>query len=52
MDGILAAEVSLATEYAAVTFETSTLSEEAIVDKIRDTSVSTLLMKTKKTKPR
>ena len=36
MDGILAAEVSLATEYAAVTFDASTLSEEAIVDKIRD----------------
>ena len=36
MDGILAAEVSLATEYAAVTFDTATLSEDAIVDKIRD----------------
>ena len=36
MDGILAAEVSLATEYAAVTFDTATLSEAAIVDKIRD----------------
>ncbi|MDE0555168.1 MAG: heavy metal translocating P-type ATPase, partial [Candidatus Poribacteria bacterium] len=36
MDGILAAEVSLATEYAAVTFDTSTLNEETIVDKIRD----------------
>ncbi len=36
MEGILAAEVSLATEYAAVTFDTSILSEEAIVDKIRD----------------
>ena len=36
MDGVLAAEVSLATEYASVTFDTSTLSEEAIVDKIRD----------------
>ena len=36
MDGILAAEVSLATEYASVTFEASTLSEETIVDKIRD----------------
>ena len=36
MDGILAAEVSLATEYAAVTFDASTLSEEAIVNKIRD----------------
>ena len=36
MDGILAAEVSLATEYAAVTFDTTTLSEAAIVDKIRD----------------
>ena len=36
MDGILAAEVSLATEYAAVTFDASTLSEEIIVDKIRD----------------
>ena len=35
MDGILAAEVSLATEYASVTFEASTLSEETIVDKIR-----------------
>ena len=36
MEGILVAEVSLATEYAAVTFDTSTLSEETIVDKIRD----------------
>ena len=36
MEGILAAEVSLATEYAAVTYDTSTLSEETIVDKIRD----------------
>ena len=36
MEGVLAAEVSLATEYAAVTFDTSTLSEETIVDKIRD----------------
>ena len=36
MDGVLAAEVSLATEYAAVTFDTSTLSEGTIVDKIRD----------------
>ena len=36
MDGILAAEVSLATEYAAVTFDTTTLTEAAIVDKIRD----------------
>ena len=36
MDGILAAEVSLATEYAAVTFDASALSEEAIVNKIRD----------------
>ena len=36
MDGILVAEVSLATEYAAVTFDTSTLSEASIVDKIRD----------------
>ena len=36
MDGILAAEVSLATEYAAVTFDAATLSEDAIVDKIRD----------------
>ena len=36
MDGILAVEVSLATEYASVTFEASTLSEETIVDKIRD----------------
>ena len=36
MDGILVADVSLATEYAAVTFDTSTLSEETIVDKIRD----------------
>ena len=35
MDGILAAEVSLATEYAAVTFDASTLNEETIVDKIR-----------------
>ena len=36
MDGVLAAEVSLATEYAAVTFDTTALSEAAIVDKIRD----------------
>ena len=36
MDGVLVVEVSLATEYAAVTFDTSTLSEEAIVNKIRD----------------
>lgn len=36
MDGILAAEVSIATEYAAVTYDAPTLSEEAIVDKIRD----------------
>ena len=36
MDGILAADVSLATEYAAVTFDGSTLSEETIADKIRD----------------
>ena len=36
MEGVLAAEVSLATEYAAVTFDASTLSEETIVDKIRD----------------
>ena len=36
MDGILAAEVSLATEYAAVTFDAAILSEDAIVDKIRD----------------
>ena len=36
MDGILAAEVSLATEYASVTFDASALSEETIVDKIRD----------------
>ena len=36
MEGVLAAEVSLATEYAAVTFDTATLSETDIVDKIRD----------------
>ena len=36
MDGVLAAEVSLATEYAAVTFDASAISEETIVDKIRD----------------
>ena len=36
MEGILAAEVSLATEYASVTFDASTLNEETIVDKIRD----------------
>ncbi len=36
MEGILAAEVSLATEHAAITFETTTLTEAAIVDKIRD----------------
>lgn len=36
MDGVLVAEVSLATEYAAVTFDASTLTEETIVDKIRD----------------
>ena len=47
MEGILAAEVSLATEYAAVTFDAATLSEETIVDKIRDLGLM-LLMKTKK----
>ena len=36
MEGILAAEVSLATERAAVIFEASALTEETIVDKIRD----------------
>ena len=36
MEGVFAAEVSLATEYAAVTFDASALSEETIVDKIRD----------------
>jgi len=36
MEGVLAAEVSLATEYATVTFDTATLSEVDIVDKIRD----------------
>ena len=36
MEGILTAEVSLATEYASVTFDAATLSEAAIVDKIRD----------------
>ncbi len=36
MKGILAAEVSLATEYAAVTFDTDILNEAAVVDKIRD----------------
>ena len=36
MDGILTADVSIATEYAAVTFDASALSEENIVDKIRD----------------
>ena len=36
MDGVLATEVSLATEYASITFDASTLSEETIVDKIRD----------------
>ena len=36
MEGVLAAEVSLATEYAAVTFDASTLSAETIIDKIRD----------------
>ena len=36
MEGVLVAEVSLTTEYASVTFDASTLSEEAIVDKIRD----------------
>ena len=36
MDGVHAAEVSLATEYATVTFDAATLSEETIVDKIRD----------------
>ena len=36
MDGVLAAEVSLATEYAAVTFDSASLSEADIVDKIRD----------------
>ena len=36
MDGILTADVSIATEYAAVTFDASALSEADIVDKIRD----------------
>ena len=36
MEGILAAEVSLATERAAVIYDTSALSESSIVDKIRD----------------
>ena len=36
MDGIHVAEVSLATEYASVTFDAATLSEDTIVDKIRD----------------
>ncbi len=36
MDGILTADVSIATEYAAVTFDASALSEKNIVDKIRD----------------
>ena len=35
MEGILAAQVSLATEYAAVTFDNTALSENVIVDKIR-----------------
>ena len=36
MEGVLAADVSLATERAGVIFDASTLSEESIVDKIRD----------------
>ena len=36
MNGILTAEVSLATERAAVTFDASNLNEATIVDKIRD----------------
>ncbi len=35
MAGILVADVSIATEHAAVTYNPSTLSEDAIVDKIR-----------------
>ena len=35
MDGILNADVSIATEKAAVTYNPSTLTEESIVDKIR-----------------
>ena len=35
MEGVLAADVSIATEQADVTFNPSTLSEDAIVDKIR-----------------
>ncbi len=35
MDGILSANVSIATEQAAVTYNPSSLSEETIVDKIR-----------------
>lgn len=34
MDGILAADVSIATEQAAVTFDADSVSEDAIVDKI------------------
>ena len=36
MNGVLAAEVSLATEYAAVTFDAAALNEATIVDKIQD----------------
>ena len=36
MEGVLAADVSLATERAGVIFDASTLSEESIIDKIRD----------------
>ena len=36
MEGVLAVEVSLATEYASITFDASAISEETIVDKIRD----------------
>ena len=35
MEGILSADVSIATEQAAVTFNTDSVSEDAIVDKIR-----------------
>lgn len=42
MDGVFTADVSLATEYAAVTFDASALSEEDIVDKIRDLGFNVL----------
>ena len=49
MDGILAASVSIATEAAAVTFDTSILNEERIVEKIRDLGFDVLDAETEAT---